>query len=254
MKCEFTSYCRNYKDRCLFCYKKNQFQEKKSHNHLRKKPKSKGKGLDFEEVVFEKYKNNVIKKNPNKSSKFKTLSKDVKLIKNISKNNIKNGGKKQITLKYEDYKNKFLFYKFTNQNNIYVSAQYNYLLKILYKIKELKLKLNKISLGDYKKRVLGRTPGSGRYTNLPGDIQLIEAILECKSTNINNNKKKKITIKKKYHTRLENEAYRVEKLPFLTFGFKINKKIDKKNIFFSTQDNYLLDVLYQIKFLKKELV
>ena len=158
--CEYAYKCKNAGKRCLVCNNYKQFRAKKSYNSLKSKPKSNGKGLDFEEVVFDKYKN----------------------------------------------------------------------------------------------QVLGRTPGSGAFDGLKGDIQLINSMLECKSTKIKKGGKKQITLKKKTHDKIEKEAENENMTPFVVYGFKEHDgTIDRKNIYFSTKYNYLLNLLGEIKMLREKL-
>jgi len=157
--CEYAYKCKNAGKRCLVCNDYKQFRPKKSYSSLKSKPKSNGKGLDFEEVVFDKY----------------------------------------------------------------------------------------------KSQVLGRTPGSGAFS-IKGDIQLIDSMLECKSTKIKKGGKKQITLKKETHDKIEKEAENENMTPFVVYGFKESDgRIDRKNIYFSTKYNYLLNVLSEIKVLREKL-
>lgn len=158
--CEYSYKCKNAGKRCLVCHNYKQFRAKKSYSSIKSKPKSNGKGLDFEDVVFDKYEN----------------------------------------------------------------------------------------------QVLGRTPGSGAFDGLKGDIQLINSMLECKSTKIKKGGKKQITLKKKTHDKIEKEANDEDMTPFVIYGFKeSDNTIDRDNIYFSTKYDYLLDVLGEIKMLREKL-
>ena len=105
---------------------------------------------------------------------------------------------------------------------------------------------------------------SGGIPGFEGDIdfvlnnnsakEVVDGLLECKSSEQKTGGKKTITIKKEYHDKIEEEAFNKGRLlDFLVYGFKNdNGQVPLDDIYFATSYDTLLDLLYLIKNLKKE--
>lgn len=155
MKCERNLSCENHPERCLYCSNYEYFKGNKgSGKGLRKTPSSKKKGAGFEDKVLELYKNKIFGRKFLSGAMIDHKS-DIETIKTVMecKETDVTGGKKQITIKksYHDKIEKegdhqkkypFLIYGFKEneqyeENDIYFSTRYNYLLNILLELKRM---------------------------------------------------------------------------------------------------------------------
>jgi hypothetical protein len=156
----------------------------------------------------------------------------------------KNAGKRCL---FCDGKSQYVEIKYKNHNNI---EKYNTPSK-----KKKGMDLEETVRIKYNEYMAQRMPLSGGISGFEGDIKTALTLMECKEKTIKIGGKKQITIKKEWHNRIENEAKKHEKIPFLIYGFKIEgqKTSDINDIYFSTKYSYLLEMLYQMKNMKEKI-
>lgn len=102
---------------------------------------------------------------------------------------------------------------------------------------------------NYNNYLAKRMPQSGGIDGFEGDLRTLRTLMECKEETVEKGGEKQITIKKKWHEKIESEARRHDKSPFLIYGFKEDGefKPQLENVYFSTKYTYLLGLLHIMK-------
>jgi hypothetical protein len=95
----------------------------------------------------------------------------------------------------------------------------------------------------YNNYMAKRQPLSGGIMGFEGDVKTVITLIECKERNQRTGGEKSISIKKKWHDQIKDEAYQHEKLPVLVYRYKDNPQ----DIYFSMEYDDLLDLLYRVK-------
>lgn len=158
--CELRHHCRNANKRCLFCDGKSQYREVKYKEYNLRKyqtPSKKKKGMGLEEVVRIEYNKHMAQRMP-LSGGIDGFEGDIRTSLTLiecKEATIKEGGKKQITIKKEwhdriekEARNNnripFLVYGFKEEeqkapslDDIYFSTKYTYLLELLHIMKDM---------------------------------------------------------------------------------------------------------------------
>ncbi len=155
MECSYTANCKNHPKKCIYCVDQKYYRATKKHKGLKPSPSSKKKGMDFEDEVLQMYEKQVFGRNYLSGAMIDHRS-DIETIKTVMecKSTDVTGGKKQITIKKEYHddieeegrnqaKYPFLIYGFKDEDKfdneeIYFSTKYTYLLNILFELKTLK--------------------------------------------------------------------------------------------------------------------
>ena len=156
--CRLKDKCRNYDKRCIACVDESQYKAPKSPSGLSSGPSSSKKGMGFEDKVKELHDKTMSKRMPN-SGAYDFFEGDVsfeEILSECKERGMTNAqGEKVFTIKKkwlekienEALKNNKLpafVFRYKNDDNIYFTMEYDFLLDLLLKLQELKESLEEL--------------------------------------------------------------------------------------------------------------